>query len=462
MNRKWIAVLLTLMLAVVMPLQALADIQHTLTVIPGDEIASMEPAADLLEAMAFRLTTGEKSGALTLCLSGNDIVTVALGADAKGLYAHSNILSDDVLYVTWDDGIAMLSDALKQTLEQQGALDEATAEMLDATIAEIKTAIVLSMETGMQPQTVVTPEESLAAVSEMFKDDPAMVEYVTNIVKDMKVESGEFTAEGRDAADSKYAMTIDNEDLLAVCDTNYMRSMMEQIVLAEQPELTGDALAAQVDALLEDVRDVYRNSEMSMTMTAYTVNAGMDLVGMDMDMTMTVKEEETAETVTMTMDYGRLTENAAVSHKAGLTMKLDDAEMMTMAFDLNCAENGETSGSLAALADGEQITFLYKASDVENVRKQSLELYARSGAAAIVAPSASERPLITFCVDTQEADPALLADIESATAETASNLALMSAKEIQELGEEIAGRAQQVLFSALANLPTSVLKSFSE
>ena len=122
MTRKLITTLLCLMLAVALPLAALADTRHTLTLVPGDELAAISAVADLCDALAFTLTKGEKSGAMTLSISDEDIATVAAGrgADSTGLYVQSTLLGDDVYYVNWDDGFAYISDLLVEMAEVNG------------------------------------------------------------------------------------------------------------------------------------------------------------------------------------------------------------------------------------------------------------------------------------------------------------------------------------------------------
>ena len=106
MTRKLITTLLCLVLAVALPLAALADTRHTLTLIPGDDLSAVPAIADLCDALSLTLTKGEKSGGLTLSVGGEDIATVALGADSNGVYVESTLLGDDVYYVNWDDGFA--------------------------------------------------------------------------------------------------------------------------------------------------------------------------------------------------------------------------------------------------------------------------------------------------------------------------------------------------------------------
>ena len=119
MNRKWMALLLSLLLVMMLPLSALADRQHTLTVVPGELIGSQQAVVDLLNVLDLRLTEGDRSGALTIMLNDQDIATLGLTVDTTGLYVSSNIIGADVLYVTWEDGFAFLTDQVMIRLTRQ-------------------------------------------------------------------------------------------------------------------------------------------------------------------------------------------------------------------------------------------------------------------------------------------------------------------------------------------------------
>ena len=112
MTRKLITTLLCLILAVALPLAALADTRHPLTILPGDDLAAIPAFEDFCEALSVTLTTGEKSGGLTIGIGGEEIATVARGADSTGLYVHSDLLSDEVLYLTWDSVFPFVDDLM--------------------------------------------------------------------------------------------------------------------------------------------------------------------------------------------------------------------------------------------------------------------------------------------------------------------------------------------------------------
>ncbi|MDD6040901.1 MAG: hypothetical protein PUD63_06895, partial [Clostridia bacterium] len=121
MIRKWMSILVSLLLAIALPMSALADTQHTLSIVPGEMLASEEGIADLLNVLALRFTQGNKSGALTVLLNDQPMATVGLSADTTGLYASSEMLGADVLYVTWDDAFALMSDLMQASMAEAGA-----------------------------------------------------------------------------------------------------------------------------------------------------------------------------------------------------------------------------------------------------------------------------------------------------------------------------------------------------
>ena len=97
------------------------------------------------------------------------------------------------------------------------------------------------------------------------------------------------------------------------------------------------------------------------------------------------------------------------------------------------------------------------------VRERDVALYLRSNAVNIIEPAASDRPLITFQVVSSPADPAVLSVIEAADADSSVNVFKLSDEGMQALVGDITNRAMQAAYTALANLPASVVQLlFSE
>ncbi len=464
MFRKWMSVILSLLLAAALPLTALADTQHTLSVVPGDMLASEEAVADLLDALALRITEGEKSGALSVMLNDQVIVTAGLTADATGLYAASGLLGEDVLYVTWDDGFAMLNDLLAGSMAQAGA-DEDVQKGLEATLAEVKNAIVSAIAAGNLPAAQsavpVAMEESLKLVQEMFPDDPAMVDYIKGLYDEMTIEDGSFADEDRDTADQKYRMVMDESDLVAICDTNYMKSIITEAMAVEMADASEAEIAEAAEKMLDEVRKIYEESGLEMIMEMYTLDAGQTLVGMEMIMNMSVDATESGEEgntgMQMAAEYDRLTDENGVSHQASAAMAAD-LSMVEVSFDLYRANSGKSAGMLGMLADGEEVVVLYEAEQkAADTRERSFDLYFRSNATSILTPAASARPVIGIKLVTEPAPAETLAALENANAENSVDVLKLSEAEWKALGEQISLNATQILYTALSQLPTSAL-----
>ena len=285
------------------------------------------------------------------------------------------------------------------------------------------------MQTGLQ-----TPEEAIAEATAMFEDDPEMVEWIKNLYGKMIVEDGSFAKEGCDAADQKYTMTMTKQDFLALLDTKYVYQTIWSSIEQTDPDLGGDNLGQMTEAALNEARAIFENGDLELKMEMFTLDAGETLVGMDMDMTMTVVEEEVPSTAVMNVDYGRKTEAEGVHYDADVVLFIDEVDVMAAQFDFTRRTDAVSEGMLALMADGEEILFTYDAENPEaDVRDRKVSLYLRSGAASIIEPAASDRPLITFRVVSRPADPALLADMESADASNSVNVMKLSDEEMQRL-----------------------------
>lgn len=455
MLRKMIKMLLCLMLAVMLPLCAIADTQHTFRIIPGSGMGVNASVADLLDVLSLTVTKGDRSGALTLELEDTAIATVALSADATGVYVHSNLLSDDVLYVTWDDGFAYLTEVMKAAMQAEG-MPESELAALEQGMAEIKNVIVKAEGSGMVGG-LGTLQSNAAAL--VLPDNPDGQTFAAVIGEKMVVENGSFADAQRDTADQKYMLTLTSEDMLKLCDTEYMRTLMREVAAAANSGAQAEELEKAADEMLEQAREAYRTSDYEMVMTMYTQNGGTVMVGMELGVSMPVKEENASTSLSMNLNYDRLTNENGVNHMADMAVSADGSSAVEMAFELHRGVNAVSEGRLAMLADGEEITFLYRAENTEpDVRQRRVDLYLRSGATAIIPPAFSDRPLISFEVVTSPADPSVLGRIGQADAHNSVNVMKLSDEEMQTLVSGVQSRVIQAAYSALAKLPTSALQ----
>lgn len=462
MIRKWMSVLLALMLAVMMPVCAMAEaLQHTLTIVPGDFIAAEPAIADLLDVLALTVTPGEKSGALTVTLGDTDIVTAALGADTTALYAYSSeLLGETVVHVTWDDAFELIKGLVAMQMYNEN-VDTAGIESIMSQIDLYKQQLIAAIGGEIQVNTgMVSKEEAMAQLGEVLGDYPEMMAWAEELYGKLTTEEGAFTSELRDTADQKYSLTMTEEDILKLMDTDYVEYTIQSQMLQTNPDLDGDTLAKETEEALQEAREELEKLDMEITADVYTLDAGATLVGLDLVMNI-LAADETEEDGKVTMNYSRYTGDNGVSYKGDMWMGVEEMSIAEMKLDVFCGNDGVTDGLFGILADGEEFVVDFGAKETDaNVCQSFASLYMRSDATAILEPAASDRPLITFNVLSQPADPAVLAVIDAADVSTSVDVLKLSEEEMQAFGNNVSSRAMQVLFTAMSKLPTSTLSLF--
>lgn len=460
MIRKWMLTLLALMLTFVLPFHALAAKQHTVSINPGSLLTVEEGIGDLLEVVDLQFALSGQSGIVSLLMEEQEIISLGMAADVTGFYAASDLLGEDVLYITWDDAFALLGNWLNASMAEAG-VDEAMLQSLHSGLAEAKNSLEIVAGTGnvvdVQANMPLSIEESIATLDEMFPDDPQMVAYLEQLYGKMTVEEGSFAAETRDTADCKYSLRMDEKDLIAVCDTQYVRSMLSESIAAEAPEASETEIEKAVDEIITQIKSMYAESGFEMLAEIYTA-AEQLLVGMEMTMQMHIAEGDQMYDVSMDAAYDRLSEIDGISHKAHASL-MENGEKIALMFDLYRANTGATTGMLGTLAGGEEIVVLYDAKNIsDNTRARKAEVYLRSGASAILEPAPSDRPLIGVEILTEPAKPEKFAALENANPDNSKNVMKLSSAQMQELKNEITLNATQMLYNALSHMPTSTIQ----
>lgn len=472
--RKWIAVLLCLMLAATSSV-SLAATEYSLKVTPGDEIASQEAIKDLFDVLTLKILSGENSGQLTVSISDTDLLSLAMRLTGNGLYAQSAILGDSPVFISAEDLAALMETAAGEQGGGTAEAGQAAAESVMQWFGQIDT-----MQEAMQsakPESVETlsfeeeKEAAKAAVDEQFADDPAMAEFVKSFLDRAELTEGDFSSDRHDPATQCVKMTMTEEDFVALAKSTTLQqssSMTEEELLKalQQVELDmkllmyleGDELVAAAMTLAEKVSQEAEEGE----------------------------EPET-EDVWMNAEYNRLTANGVAEHSLTMLIGEEDETEMTMAFLLtdadgvynlegaaNSVEDGrevpeltvkgaleakdETkSGWLGMCADDTQITLTLEATENEKL----VGLYVRNDASAATELAASERPVLSLQITIdRNASEEALATLDAATEDTSVQPMRMSEEEMTEFVNALSTNAMQVLYAALSVMPASVLNLF--
>ena len=244
---------------------------------------------------------------------------------------------------------------------------------------------------------------------------------------------------------------------MSIIESDYMRRTIEMTIRTTAPDLSDEEIDQTLDQAMQSLHDMYENMDFTMDLTAYTLDEGTALAGLDMEMKMAFTVEDAEQTMSMTVVYDRLSSEKGVQHTARLTEEVAGVTVEG-SFDLMQGADGVSEGMLAFLSSGSQYSFVYNAKNEDDVRHRTLDLYMRAGAVSIIEPAAADRPLLSFEVSSGEDDSGLLDAVEDATSETAVDLLKLSEEEMLDLARNFQTRAMQAVYQALANLPASVIE----
>lgn len=471
MIRKLFTTLLCLLLTLALPLSSLAATEYTLSIIPGDELSTVQAAADLFHSLAFKLTAGDDSAKLSVVLNDTDVTNAAFRADENGVYVKSDTVSPDVLFYTWEECL----EAMEKTAKAFGYDDE-TAALIQEIFTQGKDGFLTGFAAAANQDfsEVKTPEDGLALAKKTFQDDPAMIAFIEGVDSRTTVEEGEFADETHDTAASKLTISLTEEDYVTLCDTALMRKFVTELIEEETPEATEREKTEKTDEMIAELKEAYQNADIQITVTALKTETGEGPVALDLSVDILMPEDEDfaaqadsankngsgAAHLTMDASYRRLTTDEGVQRKAQLSMAANGEEICVGAFDALQAKDKTTTATLALLAGRQQITLTYDKAEADGVKDRTVAIYARSNASAIIAPAASDRPLLSFNLKTKEVEDEALKTVEAATPETASSVSAMTDAEYQAFAADMEARSQQTLYAILNNLPESVLDIF--
>ena len=171
MKRKWFCLAVCLLLALALPVNAMAAMRHTLSIQPGDLILTAsgeEAVGDLFDALSLSFLHDDDAVGMCLSVGDEDIADYSFKLDTAGLYMASNLFGDDVLFVRWEDLSAMLSEA---SAEISGMGAQTLMPLLN--VLQAVAANDLAANGLLQ---TAQPEDMKALAETMYPDDKNMQE----------------------------------------------------------------------------------------------------------------------------------------------------------------------------------------------------------------------------------------------------------------------------------------------
>ncbi|MEG0638528.1 MAG: hypothetical protein RR824_00715 [Clostridia bacterium] len=471
MFRKISITLLSLALALLLPLQAFAATQFTFSVLPSPDLPeSLAAVNDLCKTTSLKVLAEDQSASFSLVLGGEDALSAVLKADQDGFFIQSAVLSDDVLYFTWDDLFQFLLKTAVSTASANGSpMDEKAVAALNDGFQTYKQELISAFE--QVGATASAPADSLAAESsttlaqikeeyqQLSKDDPELFAVLQDMLKRSTFTQGEFTSSAHDPATIQAVVPFNADDLMKLLDVKSVQSALVTAIAADGSEMS-------VEDAIAKAKEFCRTSEFTST-TTVLYNANNQIISLEMPSTGKVSLDTTDESgktttqwknIGMNLVYNQLSKAQDVNHKAELTLSADGTQLMTFVFDHSQFADNTSHGILGVLVGQQEMNFVYDGSFADGVKDRNLALYMRQDAASLIAPSEADRPMITFNLKSQEVESTMLDRVNAATVATSKQLATMSAEDQAAFNKQFQSRIMQTLFSLYSKLPASVIE----
>lgn len=489
-NRTWITVVLSLVLALMLPLTSLAAMEISVGIMPGDMIMSQLPEevrpaiTDLFNALTINSLMGEKSSMFSLKLNGQSALDLAFRAEGDDIYLQTEVLGDKALYFNKNDLVDLLVNVMKQ--EDPNADEAALRDTVDQMFAVFGTS--MSAYSNMDLNALTEPvdfafdkDAILAQFGQMYGDDPGMVAYMTAVLDKIEVAEGEFTSDKRDAANVCMTMTMTSEDFMLILDSKAMQATIAQI--AAQNNVTEEQAK-------DEIKKEFEKMDMNLLAHVYLNKVASEFIGMDMNMEIKEdKNDPSADTIAMVMDLNRLTTDVATytftmtasedgKPEFGAEIKAVDNLNNVMDVDGSVYEIGDDGttiedtmlikGNFATLNDilhgwlsmvtgGTEVSFVIGSQPIVNGVSLTMELYTRENAVAPLEPAASAGSMFAIkYVITENVSEEPFAAINSATPDTSVQLLKMSEAELNQFMNGLQANAINLVAKVISLLPESL------
>ncbi len=376
MNKKLVW-LLSMALAILLPFSALAETSQqpdwlskawedgeqiitTLTVAPGELLAQQPAISDLLNALAIKVV-GQKDGygSLTIQLSGQDALSGNIKTTEDGFFFQSALVGQDILYFSLED----LEELIASLTANSDAPGAAATSQLDS---------LRDLFTQNQPADLfsITPLDIEKELPDIIKNDPVMMQWIEDIQKRMVVSHGDYLDPSHDPATDKQELTLNQEDILVIMDSQYMRLQLKQTIAASNADLTAEQLDTMVQESIDEGKAQLQSSTIDMPITVLANGETVVSMSMPIHMSMAAPVTGIADTtqdaappstqaltvIDMPISYNRLTTGDAVNHS--FQMDVNENSKNALAIMGTVEVIGETNFEFNVDIDDKQSTKL--------------------------------------------------------------------------------------------------------
>ncbi len=342
MKRKGLVRLVVIVLALMLPLSAMAqgaaldmlaqastdgkEIVTTLTFEPGTMLAAEQAVSDLSTALAIRVSKLKGGvGSFAVSLSNVDVVNAQMRVQEDGLYLQSETLGQQPLYFSWADIQQGITEAMRSSGSDDATISQFSQGFMNG-FQQGFAASIAGMEEGMDPAALMTEEQIKKRLTEAMDGDDSFVKWMEAIEAKKVVTAGEFSVDGSDVADTKTEIIVTTEDMAALYDVPYIQKQIATQLKAKDATLTDAQVEEQVAAMVGDIKAEIEKSGATAPMTFYTQGED-ELVAAEVKFTGTFTpgymETSTATTDTVALEGDTSAEVAPVKQPDPVKVDVD-------------------------------------------------------------------------------------------------------------------------------------------
>lgn len=479
MKNKSLILIVCLVLLVFGFTTATAEGTETVTTItcePGSLLAEDATLAQICETAAIRIhSMTEHYGAFVLSLNGVDTLKSLFRVEESGIYLQCLMTGPTPLYFTWED----LMNLIMEQLESNPELGEANALFNPDTLQ--------AMLDGS-----MTDEQAL----DMMGVDQGMLDYISEIEALATVETGSYTLDGSDVANTKTVVVMTKDEIVKAVDLNVVRDQIASQLRMSSSQLTEEEINAKVEAQLDEIKQTIEDSNLAVTTTIYEMDeefVAYELVisdAMDNYDGSTSNAGITATVTKTTVEQAAFyqlsvllveDENEMINQSGSLYIgddfvtgtyqinSMDGEPVMSAALSFDSSLPGQKTGELTVtISDGysgseNSALITFDQTTVEKVKDTVVSVYAGAGSADSVKAALADTDLISFSFHTvAQEDSGFFSALQEATPETSVQLAQMTE---DELNAYMAGMQQSMMMTVLTlidNLPPEISDSLMQ
>lgn len=447
MKKRWIS-FLCLLLAVVLPMTSLAStMEHTLTITPGDAlIPHLQGIESLFDALKVSILSNAEdvSGALVLSLDDTEVLKVAARPNRTGLFAQSDAVSEQAVFVTWEDAIGLLEANTYPTWETMQMLAMVKKLLGEARNGNLETLVLGAGQKALQ---------KVGPVMQTIAEDAELHELLASICVSKEVHEASANALNRDMGDTVISVHITTVDCMRFLELDTAKAI---IAAALSEFVAPDDLDRYANILIMMAKRQIETMKIDLKVEAVTS------MGRIVSMNASSKIADQYDSyVEFSANYDRATTIDGFNHIC--TLNIDSGgyvyiPYIQMRFEMMDYKDDKVDGVYYMVCDGVQAALAFGKTATNDVVDYTLDAYVRDKVSVVSALYDFETPVVSLRLTSKPVITPALDGIKQSVGKNSIQILRLSETELSEFTENAIVNATHAALIALSHIPNDIIR----